>query len=93
MVYLRKPAFWVLPMAFAIYLILMFPVFRGTIFDYDNFYNVWRARKIVEDPFLLFRPDFMGRFGPLYTLFFFFMDRSFGFNPWVMGGSTDRSIS
>lgn len=86
MVYLRKSASYILPIAFAFYSILMFPLLKEIIFSYDSFYNVWRARKIVEDPLSLLRPDFMGRFGPLYTLFFFLMDRFFEFNPLVYGG-------
>lgn len=85
MVYLRKPVFWILATAFTLYLILIFPRYAQSLFAYDSFYNVWRARKIAGDPLSVFGPDAMRRFGPLYTLFFFLVDRFFGFNPWVYG--------
>ena len=85
MVYLRKPTFWIFALAFVLYSLLIFPRYGQSFFVYDSFYNVWRARKIVENPLSIFQPDFMRRFGPLYTLFFFLMDRFFGFNPRVYG--------
>ena len=82
----RKPSSWVLPVAAILYLIALLPTYGKSPFIYDSFFNVWRSRQIVEDPSSLVRPDFMGRFGPLYTVFFFLMDRWFGFNSWVYGG-------
>jgi hypothetical protein len=85
MAFPRKLTFYVLTVSFSVYLLLMLPHFRESTFAYDGFYNIWRARKIFEDPLSIFEPDFMRRFSPLYSFFFFLMDRFFGFNPFVYG--------
>lgn len=85
MVHTRKLAFFALPTALAVYLFLLFPYLRESIFTYDIFYNVWRARKIVEDPLLIFAMDVMRRFCPLYIVFLFLMDHFIGFNPHAYG--------
>jgi len=85
MLHTRNLALFALPTALAVYLFLLFPHLSQGIFTYDIFYNVWRARKILENPLSIFAMDIMRRFCPLYMLFLFFMDHFIGFNPAAYG--------
>lgn len=71
--------------AFLVYGLVMYPLYAGTVFAHDSFYNIWRARKILGDPLLIFRPDVSNRFNPLYMIFSFSIDRLFGFSPLAYG--------
>lgn len=82
---IKTSPLYVLAAAVFLYLALLSPQFGKNIFVYDNFYNLWRAQKVVLDPLSIFEPTFATRFSPFYYLLLFVTHAFFGLNPFVYG--------